>query len=134
MEYTIVSDGTLPVIVPKRTGTSPQGDKEGYYFNPDITSTSWELNNLLIGAELVANNISSHILSGNSLKMCFPMYHTITQTFPKTFGEINMNIVKSASKLSGALHCIAHHAQAMTLVDTYQTIMVLRDGITSTIQ
>ena len=30
------------------------------------------------------------------------MYHTITQTFPKTFGEINMNIVKSASKLSGA--------------------------------
>ena len=108
MEFTIVSDGTLPVIVPKGTGTSPEGDKEGYYFNPGNTSTSWELNNLLIRAELVsldntvANNISSHILSGNSLKMYFPMYHTITQTFPKTFGEINMNIVKSASKLSGA--------------------------------
>ena len=108
MEFTIVSDGTLPVIVPKGTGTSPEGDKEGYYFNPGNTSTSWELNNLLIRAELVsldntvANNISSHILSGNSLKMYFPMYHTISQSFPKTFGEINMNIVKSASKLSGA--------------------------------
>ena len=114
MEYTIVSDGTLPVIVPQGEGVgggpggSDQTDKQGYYFQVGNTSTSWELNNLLIRAELVsldntvANNISSHILSGNSLKMYFPMYHTITQTFPKTFGEINMNIVKSASKLSGA--------------------------------
>ena len=109
MEYTIVSDGTLPVIVPQGRGAGAnQTDKEGYYFQEGNTSTSWELNNLLIRAELVsldntvANNISSHILSGNSLKMYFPMYHTITQTFPKTFGEINMNIVKSASKLSGA--------------------------------
>ena len=30
------------------------------------------------------------------------MYHTITQTFNVGAGEINMNIVKSASKLSGA--------------------------------
>ena len=114
MEYTIVSDEKLPVIVPQGEGLgggpngSDQTDKEGYYFQVGNTSTSWQLNNLLIRAELVsldntvANNISSHILSGNSLKMYFPMYHTITQTFPKTFGEINMNIVKSASKLSGA--------------------------------
>ena len=66
------------------------------------------MNNVLIRAEVVsldntvANNISSHILSGNSLKMYFPMYHTITQTFNVGAGEINMNIVKSASKLSGA--------------------------------
>ena len=114
MEYTIVSDGTLPVIVPQGEGAgggpagADQTDKKGYYFQVGNTSTSWELSNLLSRAELVsldntvANNISAHILSGNSLKIYFPMYYTITQTFPKTFGEINMNIVKSASKLSGA--------------------------------
>ena len=108
LEWTIVSDGTLPVVVPQGTGTGVQTDKEGSYFTAGNTSTSWELNNVLIRAEVVsldntvANNISSHILSGNSLKMYFPMYHTITQTFNVGAGEINMNIVKSASKLSGA--------------------------------
>ena len=118
LEWTIVSDGTLPVVVPQGDGSAGnyaanpvvlgQRDKEGYYFRIGDTSTSWELNNVLIRAEVVsldntvANNISSHILSGNSLKMYFPMYHTITQTFNVGAGEINMNIVKSASKLSGA--------------------------------
>ena len=108
LEWTIVSDGTLPVVVPQGTGTASQTDKEGYYFTAGNTSVLWELNNLLIRAEVVsldntvANNISSHILSGNSLKMYFPMYHTITQTFNVGAGEINMNIVKSASRLSGA--------------------------------
>ena len=107
-EWTLVSDEKLPVVEPKGSGTGVQTDKEGYYFPTGTTSTSWELNNLLIRAEVVsldntvANNISSHILSGNSLKMYFPMYHTITQTFNVGAGEINMNIVKSASKLSGA--------------------------------
>ena len=109
LEWTIVSgDGTLPVVVPQGTGAGVQTDKEGYYFTAGNTSTTWELNNVLIRAEVVsldntvANNISSHILSGNSLKMYFPMYHTITQTFNVGAGEINMNIVKSASRLSGA--------------------------------
>ena len=109
LEWTIVSDGTLPVVVPLQgTPTATQTDKEGYYFTEGNTSVLWELNNLLIRAEVVsldntvANNISSHILSGNSLKMYFPMYHTITQTFDPNAGEITMNIVKSASKLSGA--------------------------------
>ena len=107
LEWTIVSDGTLPVVVPQGAGAD-ETDKEGYYFQAGNTSVLWELNNLLIRAEVVsldntvANNISSHILSGNSLKMYFPMYHTITQTFNVGAGEINMNIVKSASKLSGA--------------------------------
>ena len=113
-EWTIVSDGTLPVVVPQGEGVgggpggTNQTDKEGYYFQTGNTSTSWELNNLLIRAEVVsldntvANNISSHILSGNSLKMYFPMYHSITQSFDPNAGEITMNIVKSASKLSGA--------------------------------
>ena len=109
LEWTIVSDGNLPVVVPLQgTPTATQTDKEGYYFTEGNTSVLWELNNLLIRAEVVsldntvANNISSHILSGNSLKMYFPMYHTITQTFDPNAGEITMNIVKSASKLSGA--------------------------------
>ena len=109
LEWTIVSDGTLPVVVPQGRGEAEnETDKEGYYFQTGNTSTSWELNNVLIRAEVVsldttvANNISSHILSGNSLKMYFPMYHTITQTFNVGAGEINMNIVKSASRLSGA--------------------------------
>ena len=34
--------------------------------------------------------------------MVIPQYHTITQTFNTGGGEINMNIVKSASKLSHA--------------------------------
>ena len=34
--------------------------------------------------------------------MVIPQYHTITQTFNTGGGEINMNIVKSASKLSNA--------------------------------
>ena len=108
LEWTIVSDGTLPVVVPQGTGADAQTDKEGYYFTAGNTSVLWELNNLLIRAEVVsldntvANNISSHILSGNSLKMYFPMYHSITQSFNVGAGEINMNIVKSASRLSGA--------------------------------
>ena len=126
LEWTIASDGTLPVVVPQGTGTSPTGDKEGYYFTPGDTSVLWELNNLLIRAEVVsldntvANKISSHILSGNSLKMYFPMYHTITQTFDPNAGEITMNIVKSASKLSGtSLHYTALQGQVNYVIYRY---------------
>ena len=135
-EWTIVSDGTLPVVVPQGTGAGTQTDKEGYYFTAGNTSTSWELNNVLIRAEVVsldntvANNISSHILSGNSLKMYFPMYHTITQTFNVGAGEINMNIVKSASKLSGAFITLYRTPISDA---TCQTTMFIKDGITSTI-
>ena len=50
----------------------------------------------------VDNSITSALLSGISLKMVIPQYHTITQTYNTGGGEINMNIVKSASKLSQA--------------------------------
>ena len=42
------------------------------------------------------------MLEGQSLKLIIPQYHTITQTFNTGGGEINMNIVKSASKLTNA--------------------------------
>ena len=50
----------------------------------------------------IANNFASHLLQGGSLKMVFPMYHTITQSFSAGGGESTMQIVKPASKLTGA--------------------------------
>eukprot|EP00438_Fugacium_kawagutii_P011665 Skav232199 [mRNA] locus=scaffold3716:120973:123676:- [translate_table: standard] len=108
LQFQIVSDGTEPVVVPNGTGAGTQTDKEGYYFTDGNTSTSWELNNVFIRAEIinldntVNNNIVKHLLDGQSLKLVFPMYHTITQSFNAGGGEIDMNIVKSSSKLTGA--------------------------------
>ena len=48
----------------------------------------------------VDNNITKHLLAGQSLKLIVAQYHTITQTF--NAGGGNMNIVKSASRLSNA--------------------------------
>eukprot|EP00438_Fugacium_kawagutii_P020233 Skav232470 [mRNA] locus=scaffold2877:130252:132528:- [translate_table: standard] len=90
------------------SGTGAETDNEGYYFTTGDTSTSWELNNVFIRAEVITldntvnNNIVKHLLDGQSLKLVFPMYHTITQSFNAGGGEINMNIVKSSSKLTGA--------------------------------
>ena len=89
------------------TATAGGGDAAGYYFTTGNTSTTWQLNNLIIRAEVVQidsqvnNNITRHLLEGGSLKMVYPMYHTISQTFNNQRNEINMNIVKSASKLNG---------------------------------
>ena len=108
LEFTIVQDGNEPVIVPQGTGTGSETDKQGYYFTSGNTSTLWELNNVVIRAELVQldntvnNNFVKHLLDGGSLKLVFPMYHTITQSFNAGGGEITMQIVKSASKLTGA--------------------------------
>eukprot|EP00438_Fugacium_kawagutii_P006841 Skav227864 [mRNA] locus=scaffold383:259646:262248:+ [translate_table: standard] len=107
LQFQIVSDGNEPIVVPQGTGGAGQTDKEGYYFRDGDTSTSWQLNNVFIRAEVIQldntvnNNIVKHLLDGQSLKLVFPMYHTITQSFNAT-GEINMNIVKSSSKLTGA--------------------------------
>eukprot|EP00438_Fugacium_kawagutii_P013146 Skav233650 [mRNA] locus=scaffold2779:835808:838988:+ [translate_table: standard] len=107
LQFQIVSDGNEPIVVPQGAGAN-QTDKEGYYFRDGDTSTSWELNNVFIRAEIIQldntvnNNIVKHLLDGQSLKLVFPMYHTITQSFNAGGGEINMNIVKSSSKLTGA--------------------------------
>ena len=107
LEFTIVSDGTEPVVVPQGNGTT-RTDKNGYYFQDGNTSTSWEINNVIIRADVITldntvdNNITKHLLEGQSLKLIVPQYHTITQTFNTGGGEINMNIVKSASKLTNA--------------------------------
>ena len=107
LEFTIVSDANEPIVVPQGNGTT-QTDKNGYYFQDGNTSTSWEINNVIIRADVITldntvdNNITKHLLEGQSLKLIAPQYHTITQTFNTGGGEINMNIVKSASKLTNA--------------------------------
>eukprot|EP00438_Fugacium_kawagutii_P017939 Skav236599 [mRNA] locus=scaffold3534:80688:83717:- [translate_table: standard] len=107
LQFQIVSDGNEPIVVPT-DGAGGKDDSKGYYFTTGDVSTSWELNNVFIRAEVITldntvnNNIVSHLLQGQSLKLVFPMYHTITQSFNVKGGEINMNIVKSSSKLTGA--------------------------------
>ena len=111
LEFTIVSDGNEPIVVPEgdaQTNPNDETDKQGYYFQSGNTSVSWEINNVIIRAEVITldntvdNNITKHLLEGQSLKLIVPQYHTITQTFNAGGGDINMNIVKSASKLSNA--------------------------------
>ena len=107
LEFTIVSDSNEPIVVPQGNGTT-ETDKNGYYFQGGNTSVLWEINNVIIRAEVITldnavdNNITKHLLEGQSLKLIVPQYHTLTQTFNAGGGEINMNIVKSASKLSTA--------------------------------
>ena len=111
LEFTIVSDSNEPIVVPQGNATTnptTESDKQGYYFQVGNTSVLWEINNVIIRAEVITldntvdNNITKHLLEGQSLKLIVPQYHTLTQTFHAGGGEINMNIVKSASKLSNA--------------------------------
>ena len=108
LEFTIVSDEHIPVVTPFTvTDVNTQNDAKGYYFTTGDTSTSWELDNVILRAEVIQldntvnNNIVKHLLEGQSLKLVFPMYHTMTQSFNAAGTEIHMNIVKSASKLNG---------------------------------
>ena len=110
LEFTIVQNGLDPIVKPDgdEATTPEENDRNGWYFQEGNTSTQWEINSVIIRAEMVqldntiANNFVSHLLQGGSLKMVFPMYHTITQSFSAGGGEITMQIVKSASKLTGA--------------------------------
>ena len=108
LEFTIVSDEHIPVITPFTvTDVNTQNDAKGYYFTTGDTRASFELNNVIIRAECITldqtvnNNIVKQLLEGQRLKLVFPMYHTMTQPFNAAGNEINMNIVKSASKLNG---------------------------------
>ena len=110
LEFTIVSDSKEPIIEPQgnKSSDATQNDTNGYYFQKGNTSVLWEINNVIIRSEVITldntvdNNITKHLLEGQSFKLIVPQYHTLTQTFNARGGEINMNIVKSASKLSNA--------------------------------
>ena len=142
LEFTIVSDGNEPIVVPQGdAGANPETetDKQGYYFQDGNTSTSWEINNVIIRADVttlentVDNNITKHLLEGQSLKLIVPQYHTITQTFNTGGGEINMNIVKSASKLTNAFITLYRTPRGGSTDIIYQIIMLIKNGIIFTI-
>ena len=113
IQFQIVSNAEEPVVKPYGAGDgSNEGDEQGYYFQAGNTSTEWQLNSVFLRAEVITldntvnNNIVKHLLDGQSLKLVFPMYHTITQSFNNGGGEINMNIVKSSSKTNWCFHYI----------------------------
>ena len=73
LEFTIVSDGNEPIVVPEgdaQTNPNTETDKQGYYFQGGNTSVSWEINNVIIRAEVITldntvdNNITKHLLEG----------------------------------------------------------------------
>ena len=107
LEFTIVSNEQIPEITPfSVTNANTQNDASGYYFTTGDTSTSFEFHNVIIRAEVIqldntVNNIVKHLLEGQRLKLVFPIYHTMTQSFNTAGNKINMNIAKSASKLTG---------------------------------
>ena len=81
LEWTIVPNEGDPVVVPTAAGVGGQTDEFGYYFTntegndaEGNTTTKWELNNVIIRAEVITldntvnNNIVSHLLGGSSLK------------------------------------------------------------------
>ena len=119
IQFQIVSNAEEPVVKPYGAGdASNEGDEQGYYFQAGNTSTEWQLNSVFLRAEVITldntvnNNIVKHLLDGQSLKLVFPMYHTITQSFNNGGGEINMNIVKSSSKLTGAFITLYRNIRA----------------------
>ena len=109
IEVTPVSDKFAPIIqpVPTATATAQGGDRAGHYFSEGDTSTLWALNSLILRAEVVSldlqvnNSTTRHLLEGGSLKIVYPMYHTLSQTFNTNGTEMNMNVVKSSVKLNG---------------------------------
>ena len=75
LEFTIVSDSNEPIVVPQgdaQTNPDTETDKQGYYFQAGNTSVLWEINNVIIRAEVITldntvdNNITKHLLEGQS--------------------------------------------------------------------
>ena len=105
--FEIVSDPTEPVIEPATNGADQAtDDNNGKYFTERNTTTSWAIQNAILRCELIQvdntvnNNIVSHLLKGGRLRMVYPAYHSFSQTFSTGNSEINMNIVKSSTRLS----------------------------------
>ena len=105
--FEIVSDPQEPVINPATNGADQATDDlNGKFFTVRNTTTSWSIQNAILRCELIQvdnavnNNIVSHLLKGGRLRMVYPAYHSFSQTFATGNTEINMNIVKSSTRLS----------------------------------
>ena len=103
----IVSDAGEPVIRPATpvAGTQAADDENGLFFTTRNTTTSWAIQNAILRCELIQvdntfnNNIVSHLFKGGRLRMVYPAYHSFSQTFTAGNTEIDMNIVKSSTRL-----------------------------------
>ena len=105
--FEIVSDATEPVITPSANGVDQAtDDTAGKYFTERNTTTSWAIQNCILRCDLIQvdntvnNNIVAHLLKGGRLRMVYPAYHSFSQAFANTNTELNMNIVKSSTRLS----------------------------------
>ena len=106
--FEIVSDAGEPVIRPATpvAGIQAEDDENGLFFTTRNTTTSWAIQNTILRCELIQvdntvnNNIVSHLLKRGRLRMVYPAYHSFSQTFTAGNTEINMNIVKSSTRLS----------------------------------
>ena len=105
--FEICSDPQEPVINPATNGADQAtDDNAGKFFTQRNTTTSWSIQNCILRCELITvdnsvnNNVVSHLLKGGRLRMVYPAYHSFSQTFTAGNTEINMNIVKSSTRLS----------------------------------
>ena len=106
--FEITSEKTQPVINASTPVEADQtaDDVNGLFFTTRNTTTDWAIQNCILRCELIQvdnavnNNIVSHLLKGGRLRMVYPAYHSFSQVFPTGSTEINMNIVKSSTRLS----------------------------------
>ena len=106
--FEIYSDSGEPVIRPAAPVAADQAadDVNGLFFTTHNTTTSWAIQSAVLRCELIQvdntvnNNTVSHLLKGGRLRMVYSAYHSFSQTFTAGNTEINMNIVKSSTRLS----------------------------------
>ena len=106
--FEIVSDAGEPVIRPATlvAGTQAEDDANGLFFTSRNTTTKWAIQNAILRCELIQvdntvnKNIVSHLFKGGRLRMVYPAYHSFSQSFDSGNTEINMNNVKSSTRLS----------------------------------
>ena len=106
IELTLVNDANDPIIVPVASGGT-NTDANNYFFTEGNTGVDWELNSLALKADIavldpkVSEKYTEGLLSGGSMKILYKSYHMTSQTIANGTGEINLNIVKSATRLDG---------------------------------
>ena len=94
LEFEIVSGSTDAVVTPIAAGSA---------FTPTNTSTSWQIQDVRIIADVVTldnglqNSYAEHILSGKSLPINYSTYITMLQSY--TFPSINVSVTRAASRL-----------------------------------
>ena len=94
LEFEIVSGSADAVVTPIASGSA---------FTPSNTSTSWQIQDVRIVADVVTldnglqNSYAEHVLSGKSLPINYSTYITILQSC--VFPSINVSVTRAVCKL-----------------------------------